>query len=55
MAREPLTELKTRETDRANPKCLLRWAMDPATGKPMARWTIEQPEKTANFELRPAA
>jgi hypothetical protein len=55
MAREPLAELKTRETGCATPKCSLRWTMDPATGKLVARWTIEQPEKTPSFEQRSAA
>jgi hypothetical protein len=32
-------------------KLCLTWRLDPATGKPIARWTIEQ----ASVELRAAA
>ena len=55
MAEQPAIAAKTRETDRVNPKCSLRWALDPATGKPVARWILEQPENAASVALRPAA
>jgi hypothetical protein len=55
MTQEPTTDTKTREISRTPPKCLLRWTVDPETGKPVARWTVEQPEKTASSLLRPAA
>ena len=55
MTREPTTDTKCGETDRASPKCLLRWTIDPTTRKPVARWTIEQAEKTASLQLKPAA
>ena len=55
MTHEPTTEPKTREAGHATPKCSMRWTIDPATGKPVARWTAEQPEKTDSFTLKPAA
>jgi hypothetical protein len=55
MTQQPTTKTQTRETAHAMPKCLLIWTIDPATGKPVARWTVEQPEKTQTFVLRPAA
>jgi len=55
MTQEPTTETKTRETSRVIPKCLLAWTIDPATGKPVAHWTIEQPEKATSFSLQQAA
>lgn len=55
MAQESATESKTRETGSVAPKCLLSWTVDPATGKPVARWTVAQPEKAASFTLKPAA
>jgi hypothetical protein len=33
----------------------LTWRLDPATGKPVARWTSQQPEKVAGLELPVAA
>jgi hypothetical protein len=55
MTLEPTTETKTREAGRVTPKCLLKWTIDPATGKPLARWTVDQPEKPSTSTLRPAA
>jgi hypothetical protein len=42
MTHEPTTETKTHETGRATPKCSLSWNVDPASGKPVARWTVER-------------
>jgi hypothetical protein len=55
MPQEPTTETKTRETGGATPKCRLKWTIDPETGRPVARWTVEQPEMVADAALRPAA
>jgi hypothetical protein len=55
MTPEPTTETKTREAGRTDPKCLLRWTVDPETGKPVARWTVDQPQKTVSSVLLPAA
>jgi len=33
----------------------LTWRLDPATCKPVARWTIQQPENAAGLELPIAA
>jgi hypothetical protein len=55
MTQEPTAETKRRETTPSSSKCLLSWTIDPATGKPVARWISVQPEKTASFALRRAA
>jgi hypothetical protein len=55
MAPKPTTETKTRGASRTNPKCTLRWTVDPETGKPVARWTGDQPKETVGSVLRPAA
>jgi hypothetical protein len=34
---------KDRLTTSAPQKLCLTWRLDPATGKPVARWTIERP------------
>jgi hypothetical protein len=48
-------ETATRQATSARPSLSLKWRLDPATGKPVARWTIQQPEKAASPELRIAA
>jgi hypothetical protein len=55
MTQEPTTETKTLEAGRATPKCSLRWTVDPATGKPVARWTVERPETVKSLALPVAA
>jgi len=55
MIPESTSETKTHKTGRVTPKCLLRWAIDPATGKPVARWTVDEPAKTTTFVLKPVA
>lgn len=49
------TETKTRAAGSARAKCLLRWTVDPATGKPVARWTVERPETVTSLALPAAA
>jgi len=55
MTRETTTQTNTRELVRAAPKCQLKWTIDSETGKPVARWTVEQPEMVAGVALRSAA
>jgi hypothetical protein len=55
MTQGPTTETNTREVGSAPPKCLLRWTVDPATGKPVARWTVERPETVTSHALPVAA
>jgi hypothetical protein len=55
MTPEPITETKPHEAGRNTPKCLLRWTVDPETGKPVARWSVDKSEKIATSALLPAA
>ena len=55
MTQRPTSQSKTRESSRGVPKCLLRWTIDPASGKAVARWTAEQAETIAISELSAAA
>ena len=55
MTQGPTTETKTREAGPATPKCLLRWTIDPVTGKPMARWTVERPQTVTSLAVSSAA
>jgi hypothetical protein len=55
MTLEPTAETKNREAGHAPSKCLLKWSIDPATGKPVARWTVDQPERIPTFLLKTAA
>jgi hypothetical protein len=51
----PIVRVKSCQTPPEWPALSLTWSLDPATGKPMARWTSERPEMIASFALRPAA
>jgi len=55
MTPEAITETKPHEADRTTLKCLLRWTVDPETGKPVARWTVDKPEQMVTSVLLPAA
>jgi hypothetical protein len=55
MTQGAITEAKTREAGRMNPKCLMRWTVDSATGKPVARWTVERPEMVSSPAIPVAA
>jgi hypothetical protein len=55
MTQHPIAETEIRQIGLAAPKCVMRWAIDPATGKPVARWAVERPEMEANLALRAAA
>jgi hypothetical protein len=41
-------EEESRQTAHERPTLSLRWTLDPTTGKPVARWTNEQPEMIAS-------
>ena len=43
MTERPTAEAKTYLTSSAPRKLFLNWRLDPKTGKPVARWTIERP------------
>jgi hypothetical protein len=43
MSERQTVEAKTRLTIAAPQKLCLTWRIDPATGKPTARWATEQP------------
>jgi hypothetical protein len=36
-------------------KLAMRWTLDPATGKPAARWIVEAGDRLADVDLQPAA
>jgi len=55
MTQRPTSEFKTSEFSRVAPKCLLRWTIDPVTGKPVGRWTEAQPATTVTISELPAA
>jgi hypothetical protein len=55
MTERTAIEEKFRQTARERPTLSLTWSLDPTTGKPMARWTREQPEMIATFAPRRAA
>ena len=48
-------EANLRETSLARGELRLTWHLDPATGKPVARRTVERPKLTRNILLRVAA
>jgi hypothetical protein len=53
MTERPTVEAKSRLTTSTpdKPNLSLTWCLDPTTGKPVARWTIERP----SLALRSAA
>lgn len=55
MTQLPTAEPKTRQAGRPAPKLLMRWTVDPGTGKPVARWTIDRPETVPDLTLPAAA
>jgi hypothetical protein len=55
MTQGPTAETKTHEAGSSPPKCLLRWTVDPATGKPVARWTVERPQTVTSLAVSAAA
>jgi hypothetical protein len=55
MMQRPIAESESRQAGRATPKCVLKWTIDPATGKPVARWTAERSETVAKFGFPRAA
>jgi hypothetical protein len=55
MTQWPTTETKASEPGRTTPKCLLKWTIDPETGKPIGRWVAERAETVSVPALRSAA
>jgi hypothetical protein len=55
MTERTTIEEKSLQTARERPTPSLTWTLDPTSGKPVARWTVEQPEMIANFVSRRAA
>ena len=56
MTERTTIEGKSHQTAREErPALSLTWTLDPTTGKPVAHWTIEQPERIASFASRRAA
>ena len=54
MPERPTLEAQSPKT-LARPRLILSWRLDPATRKPVARWTVEQPAPPANFAMPAAA
>jgi hypothetical protein len=55
MTQWPTTETKASEPGCTTPKCLLKWTIDPETGKPIGRWVAERAETVNVPALRSAA
>jgi hypothetical protein len=56
MTQWPTTETKVSEPGRTTPECLLKWTIDPETGKPIGRWVAAERAETVSVPaLRSAA
>ena len=55
MSEQQTVAQKPSQTARVRPSLSLNWSLDPTTGKPVARWNMEQAERRENLALRPAA
>jgi hypothetical protein len=55
MLERSIAQTQPRQKGPARPNLSLTWRLDPATGKPVARWTINEAEEIAETALRPAA
>jgi hypothetical protein len=52
----PTVEQKSHQTPpELRPTLSLTWSLDPTTGKPMARWTTQQPEMIESLALQRVA
>jgi uncharacterized membrane protein len=50
-----IVETKSRQTSPARPKLRCTWHLDPTSGRPVARWALEQSEPIRSVALRSAA
>ena len=50
-----IVETKSRQTSPARPKLRCTWHLDPTSGRPVARWALEQSEPIRSGALRSAA
>jgi hypothetical protein len=48
-------ETPTHQAISARSSLSLTWRLDPATGKPVARWVLQRPQPSASGALREAA